>query len=122
VTDAMVEVWQADAAGEYRNGFGRVATGETGACAFDSIKPGRVPGPNGRLQASHVNVSIFARGLLKRVVTRLYFAGDAANGEDPILALVPEERRDTLMARPSDGQWILDVHLCGERETVFFDV
>jgi len=122
VTDAMVEVWQADADGQYRSGFGRLATDETGACAFDGVKPGRVPGPNGRPQAPHVNVSIFARGLLKRVVTRLYFAGDPGNGEDPILALVSEERRGTLLATQSEGQWILDVHLSGERETVFFDV
>lgn len=137
--DAMIEVWQANADGKYHHpedtqekaldpafrGFGRMATIEDGSCMFETIKPGRVPGWDNALQAPHLNVSVFSRGLLKRLATRIYFAGDAANGEDPVLALVPKERRDTLIAHPDpehSGVWRFDVHLCGEQETVFFDV
>jgi protocatechuate 3,4-dioxygenase alpha subunit len=111
--DAMLELWQADI-----GAFGRMPTDEQGACAFESVKPQRV-GP----QAPHINVSVFARGLLNRLVTRVYFAGDAANGEDTVLALVPSDRRETLMAHSGgDGLWNFEIHLCGEQETVFFDV
>ncbi|HEX4485703.1 MAG TPA: protocatechuate 3,4-dioxygenase subunit alpha [Terriglobales bacterium] len=139
VSDAMVELWQANAAGKYNHpedtqgnatdpqccGFGRLETSNDGICTFETVKPGRVPGNDGTLQAPHLSVSIFARGVLKRLATRIYFAGDPANDEDPILALVPVERRATLMAVanasiPSD--WHLDIHLCGEHETVFFDI
>ena len=84
-----------------------------------------MPGWSGILQAPHVNVSVFARGLLNRLVTRVYFADDPANMEDPVLALVPEDRRETLIAHPDRAQpglWNFEIHLCGERETVFFDV
>jgi len=135
----MIELWQADAEGNYNHpedpgsknvnaafrGFGRMPTGEDGACLFETIKPGQVPGPGGRLQSPHINVSVLGRGLLKRLSTRIYFAGDPSNEADPILALVPAMRRDTLMARPDStrpGHWSFDVHLCGEGETVFFDV
>jgi protocatechuate 3,4-dioxygenase alpha subunit len=137
--DAMVEVWQANADGKYNHpedtqekplnpffrGFGRMPTAVDGTCVFETIKPGRVPGPGDTLQAPHLNVSIFARGLLKRLTTRLYFAGDPGNAEDPVLALVPESRRTTLMAQPDSarsGGWIFDIKLSGEQETVFFDV
>jgi protocatechuate 3,4-dioxygenase alpha subunit len=139
VNDAMIEIWQANSEGKYNHpddrqeksldpacpGFGRMGTDENGACLFQTIKPGCVPGPADSRQAPHLNVSIFARGLLKRVVTRIYFAGESANASDPVLALVPQDRRDTLMARPDPAQpgaWLFDVHLCGERETVFFDI
>ncbi len=131
VPDAMVELWQADSEGEYVSheatfrGFGRLATSEDGSCTFETIKPGRVPGPGDRLQASHINLSVFSRGLLKRLSTRVYFSGEAANAEDPILALVPETRRETLFARPDParvGAWIFEVRMRGENETVFFDV
>jgi len=139
VNDAMIEIWQANAEGKYHHpddlqdkaidpdcgGFGRMATDETGTCIFETIKPGRVPGNDGELQAPHLNVSVFARGILKRLPTRIYFAGEATNREDPILKLVPEERRDTLIAQPvlhNRGHWRFDMHLCGEYETVFFDV
>jgi protocatechuate 3,4-dioxygenase alpha subunit len=127
VGDAMIELWQADAGGNYNpsDGFGRLPTNEDGACVFETIKPGRVPGPDGTLQAPHINVSIFARGLLQRLVTRIYFAGDPANQEDPVLALAPEDRRDTLMAYPDPkqpGVWRFEIRLRGECETVFFDV
>jgi protocatechuate 3,4-dioxygenase alpha subunit len=139
VNDAMIEIWQADSEGRYNHpadadsekrdpdcsGFGRMATDSEGACTFDTIKPGRVSADDGRLQAPHLNVSVFARGLLQRLASRIYFDGDPANGECPILALVPEERRSTLLAHPDSahpGRWHFDIHLCGSGETVFFDV
>ena len=113
LNDAMLELWQADI-----GSFGRLPTDEQGACVFETVKPGPVD-----RQAPHINVSVFARGLLNRLVTRGYFAGDAANGEDTVLALVPEDRRQTLMAQTSGEElWNFEIHLCGERETVFFDV
>jgi protocatechuate 3,4-dioxygenase alpha subunit len=118
-------MWQADADGSYSEGFGfaRVPTDGDGAFAFATTKPGRVQGPGGVLQAPHLSVTIFMRGLLRQLRTRIYFAGDPANGDDPILNLVDPSRRDTLMARPiSDAdvlQW--NVILQGADETVFFD-
>jgi protocatechuate 3,4-dioxygenase alpha subunit len=135
VPDAMIELWQSDFAGNYApqdstdrapfRGFGRQATAEDGSCTFETIKPGGVPGPGETVQAPHINVSILARGLLKRLSTRLYFAGEPANATDPVLALVPENRRATLLAQPDParaGNWIFDVRLRGEGETAFFDV
>ena len=138
VGDAIVEVWQANAHGRYAHpedtqdkplepgfkGFGRVATDDAGRFAFTTIKPGRVPAAGGGLQAPHVNVTIFMRGMLKQLVSRIYFPGDAANAEDPVLASVPAPRRDTLVAKPIPGRasalrW--DVILQGAGETVFFD-
>jgi protocatechuate 3,4-dioxygenase alpha subunit len=119
VDDAMIELWQADGDGRYGR-FGRLATNDDGACVFETIRPGR----DAMSQAPHINVSIFARGLLKRLATRIYFAGDAANNHDPVLALVAEHRRDTLMARRDTSNpvlWAFEIRLCGERETVFFD-
>jgi protocatechuate 3,4-dioxygenase, alpha subunit len=139
VNDAMIEIWQADCEGKYRRaleaqtngadpdciGFGRMATDAEGICIFETIKPGRVPANNGGLQAPHFNLLVFARGVLKHLFTRIYFVGDSANEECPILALVPPERRSTLMARhdpanPTD--WHFTLRLCGDDETVFFDV
>lgn len=139
VPDAMIEIWQANAEGRYAhpedtqqkpldpsfNGFGRLATDEQGRCVFETIMPGRVPGNDGTLQAPHINVAVFARGLLKRLATRIYFADSPTNTEDPILTLVPAERRSTLLAQPDAAEkdhWLFDIHLCGENETVFFDV
>jgi protocatechuate 3,4-dioxygenase alpha subunit len=139
VDDAMIEIWQADSEGRYSypadrdtngtdphwTGFGRLATDANGFCIFETIKPGRVPADAERLQAPHLNVSVFARGVLKRLVTRIYFADEPANGECPVLNLVPAERRSTLMARPdihNPGNWFFAIHLCGKDETVFFDV
>ena len=139
VPDAMVEIWQANADGKYDHpedtqekaldpacrGFGRMGTDAQGRVEFHTIRPGPVPGPGHRPQAPHLNVSLFARGLLKRLATRIYFAGDPANDEDFVLSLVPKERRDTLLAKPDParpGWWRFEVHLQGERETVFFDV
>lgn len=135
VPDAMIELWQADADGNYQqqastiaanfSGFGRLATTEDGSCAFETIKPGRVPGPDNKHQAPHINVSVLGRGLLKRLATRVYFAGEPANDQDPVLALVPESRRSTLLARPDPAQaggWVFEIRLRGEGETVFFDL
>jgi protocatechuate 3,4-dioxygenase alpha subunit len=119
VNDALIEVWQADAAGEYGY-FGRLCTNENGVSIFETVKPGSVEG-----QAPHLNVMIFARGLLKQLYTRIYFDGESSNGSDSVLALVPKNRRCTLMARPSQGDssvWNFDIRLCAECETVFFDV
>jgi protocatechuate 3,4-dioxygenase, alpha subunit len=138
VPDALVETWQADAEGRYPHpadgrpltsnsfrGFGRCATDANGRFHFLTIKPGRVPAPGSpRKQASHINVGVFARGLQTRVFTRIYFAGDAEQDGDPILALVPAERRATLIARPDParpGVFLFDIRLRGEGETVFLD-
>ena len=133
VPDAMIEIWQADGNGRYPGpgantpfkGFGRSETRGPGF-AFRTVKPGRVPGPNGRPQAPHINVSVFARGILRRMFTRLYFADEPANEADPVLALVPPDRRQTLIARRDgtvDGLplYVFDIRLQGEDETVFFD-
>ena len=139
IPDAMIEIWQADAEGKYNHpadwqekvadvecsGFGRLATDENGMCVFETVRPGRVAGNDGGLQAPHLEISVFARGVLNRLVTRAYFEGDPANLEDPILALVPAERRATLMAHADSrnaGDWRFEIRLCGEDETVFFDV
>jgi protocatechuate 3,4-dioxygenase alpha subunit len=137
VPDAMIEIWQANAAGRYASpddgrlnlpldegfiGFGRAATNEGGLYRFKTVRPGSVPGPGNSLQAPHIAVSVFGRGVIKRLVTRIYFEDAAENPSDPILALVPAERRDTLVARQVDDAWRFDIVLQGERETVFFDV
>jgi protocatechuate 3,4-dioxygenase alpha subunit len=126
VPDAMIEIWQADAAGRYADGssntgfigFGRASTGEDGVYRFLTIRPGRVDDE----QAPHIAVGVFGRGLIKRLATRVYFEDEATNADDPILALVPAERRDTLIARKVGDTWRFDIVLQGERETVFFDI
>lgn len=139
INDAMLEIWQADAQGRYANprdnralpntqfkGFGRSATDKDGVYSFDTIKPGSVPGPNGKSQAPHIVFGIFSRGMLRQIHTRLYFADEAGNGSDPILALVPEDRRGTLLAhkemRGDLPVYRFDIRVQGENETVFFDV
>lgn len=142
VPDSLVEIWQADADGSYVRpsspvtgdvrrmapeftGFGRLPTGTDGVCRFETIRPGRVADAQGLRQASHINVCLFARGLLRQLYTRIYFAGDPALARDTIYQLVPGERRDTLLAtRVTDEpcRWRFDVRLQGERETVFFDL
>ena len=135
VNDALIEVWQANAAGRYAHpddtqekpltpgfqGFGRSPTDDDGVFHFTTIKPGATPGPDGLMQAPHLAVTVFMRGLLRQLVTRVYFPGDPANATDPVLRLVPEERRATLIARPAaDGALEWDIHLQGPDETVFF--
>jgi protocatechuate 3,4-dioxygenase alpha subunit len=126
IPDALIELWQADGKGEYSSGgFGRLATSDEGVCVFETVRPGRVPGENGQSQAPHINVIVLARGLLRHFHTRIYFAGDPANAEDAALLLVPEDRRPTLIARPNpeqSGSWDFEIHLSGDRETVFFDI
>jgi protocatechuate 3,4-dioxygenase alpha subunit len=136
VNDAAVEIWQANSQGKYASpedtqdkavdprfrGYGRSLTDDAGAFRFRTIKPGRVPGPGGKLQAPHLNMTIFMRGLLKQLVTRMYFPDDAANADDAVLALVPAERRATLVAKKKgDGLLEWNVILQGRNETVFFD-
>jgi protocatechuate 3,4-dioxygenase alpha subunit len=136
VPDALVEVWQADAQGRYAqrspapgfSGFGRCASDEVGRFFFETIRPGAVPGPGGAAQAPHLNVVLGARGLPRLAFTRIYFADEPALARDPVLGCVPEARRATLLARPlregaPDGsaRYVFDIHLQGERETVFFD-
>ncbi len=126
VTDALVEIWHADPDGRYDaafQGFGRCATDEAGRFRFTTLKPGPVPGRGNTLQAPHVQISIFARGLLSHVTTRLYFQGEALNDTDPLLALVPAERRATLIGQPMEpSTWRLDIRLRGGAETVFLDI
>jgi len=118
MTDACVEIWQSSPAG-----FGRAATDGQGRFTFKTVKPEPVPGPGNALQAPHLAVTIFARGLLIHLATRFYFEGAAENENDPILGLVETARRGTLIARAAGpGVWELDFHLQGENETVFFEV
>jgi protocatechuate 3,4-dioxygenase alpha subunit len=135
VNDAVLEIWQADASGNYAHpddpsgkaptpgfrGFSRVATDENGAFRFMTVKPGSVAGPRGLPQAPHLLVALFMRGLLLHLVTRLYFPGEAQNADDPVLMLVPAERRQTLIARNSGEGLEWNVVLQGSDETVFFD-
>ena len=138
VPDALIEIWQADPNGNYAvsrssaehvplehefQGFGRSSTSEDGEYIFRTVRPGRVPGPGNSLQAPHIGVSVLGRGLLKRLVTRLYFTGGDGNDEDPVLSLVPEERRGTLMCSSAGEQrWRFDIILQGRGETVFFEL
>ncbi len=131
ISDALIEIYQADADGHYPvdraahagfSGFGRLATDIDGTCVFETIRPGLVEDEGGRAQARHINVCLFARGLLHELYTRIYFAGDPGLASDPLLGCVPEDRRRTLIASPeaATGTWRFDIHLQGEHETVFF--
>jgi len=135
VPDSMIETWQAgpdglfaparDRSGDERafRGFGRASAEPDGAFEFLTVKPGCVHGKDGQTQAPHIDVSVFARGLLKRVVTRAYFADEEdANAADPVLSALDPGRRETLIARPTADGYHFDVRLQGEGETVFFDV
>ncbi len=140
VTDAVVECWQADADGSFARpmgpnsssvpaftGWGRQPTNGDGVFSFETIKPGPVSGPDGRPMAPHVALWIVARGINIGLQTRLYFADEAdANATDWVLNKIADPlRRATLIARKEEGEvprYVLDIHLQGERETVFFDV
>ncbi len=140
VPDAMVEIWQANAAGRYNDpkddreelpldpetfpGFGRSGTDSGGQFSFVTVKPGPVPGPEDKLQAPHIMVSVFARGLLKRLVTRIYFPDEVeANALDPVLsAIEDEELRRTLIAREEGEAVRFDIHLQGDKQTAFFEL
>lgn len=137
IDDGLVEIWQADAEGRYPEpedagaapdgaerfvGFGRAATGPPGTFAFHTIKPGRVPGPDGRPQAPHILVGVMARGIMSRCWTRLYFDDEPSNAEDTVLARVPQERRATLIAKTvAPGVYRFDIVVQGGGETVFLD-
>ena len=141
VNDALVEVWQANAAGRYRHpadartdlpideaftGFGRCMTGKDGEFSFDTVKPGRVPGRGNQVQAPHISLIIQARGMLSHAFTRLYFSDEAAaNAEDAVLGSVEEARRGTLIAQREDTAggpvYTFNIVLQGDDETVFFD-
>jgi protocatechuate 3,4-dioxygenase alpha subunit len=136
VPDALIETWQADPQGRFVDPWQRGApSGPEGfrgfaRCGYElgdgrfeivTVKPGRVPGPAGTLQAPHIDVSVFARGMLNRVVTRIYFADEPdANAADPVLGEVPAARRGTLLAQPVAGGYRIDIRLQGDGETVFF--
>ena len=117
VPDALVEIWQTDQ-------FARCRTDPEGAFHFVVVKPGEIPGPHGRAQAPHLNVTVFARGLLRHLVTRLYFPEEkTANAADPVLQLITEaEARSTLVAAEAGGVLRFDIQLQGDRETVFFAI
>jgi protocatechuate 3,4-dioxygenase alpha subunit len=138
VSDGVFEVWQANSHGKYAHpedkrdlpleagfrGFGRIPTDANGMFRFTTIRPGRVPGADGKLQAPHIVVSVFARGVIKRLATRIYFPDEASNAEDAVLNQVPAERRSTLVARRvREGvlEWNVVIQ-GGESETVFFDI
>jgi protocatechuate 3,4-dioxygenase, alpha subunit len=136
VSDGLLEIWQANSHGKYAHpedrqakplergwrGFGRIPTDAKGAFGFSTIKPGRVPGPDGKLQAPHLVVAVFMRGLLKHLATRMYFPDETANAEDPILNLVPATRRATLVGeRRGKNSLEWNIYLQGGNETVFFD-
>ncbi len=139
VPDAMLEIWQADAQGRYAvpggplanaafRGFGRCGADADGGFAFDTVKPGAVADPDGIPQAPHILLCVFARGMLVHLFTRIYLDGEAANATDPVLVMVPQERRGTLIARRetaasgSPATYRFDVRLQGDQETVFFDI
>jgi protocatechuate 3,4-dioxygenase, alpha subunit len=120
IPDALIETWQADPDGRFGTafrGFGRAPTDDEGSWEIFTVKPGAL----GDGQAKHIDVNVFARGMLNRCVTRIYFA-DEDNAGDPVLSSVPDNRRDTLIARPTDDGYRFDVHVQGEGETVFFKV
>jgi protocatechuate 3,4-dioxygenase alpha subunit len=140
VPDAMVEIWQANRAGRYNDridaredlpldpetfsGFGRSGTDASGRFSFITVKPGPVPGPERSLQAPHIMVSVFARGLLKRLVTRIYFPDEQeANAYDPVLSSIEDaDFGSTLVAHEDEGGLRFDIHLQGENQTAFFEL
>jgi len=138
VPDHLIETWQADPDGRFADlhdygepselpgfrGFARSGA-EDGDGSFEiiTVKPGAVPAVGGALQAPHIDVTVFARGMLNRVITRIYFADEAdANASDPVLQAVPAARRHTLLAQPVEGGYQFDIHIQGPGETVFFEL
>lgn len=136
VLDNLIEVWGPDSNGLFADlcgyggpspvegfrGFARSGAEDgDGSWEVFTLKPGAVAGADGQMQAPHLDVSVFGRGMMQRCVTRIYFADEQdANAEDPVLATVPADRRSTLLARPTDDGYALDIHLQGPDETVFF--
>jgi protocatechuate 3,4-dioxygenase, alpha subunit len=137
IPDGLIETWQPDSKGRFADlrgsgggaepdafrGFARAATDDCGRYEIVTVKPGPVTGVAGELQAPHINVSVFARGLLHRCVTRIYFVDEqSANARDPVLCTVPSARRETLLAQVTDDGYRFDIRLQGPGETVFFDL
>jgi protocatechuate 3,4-dioxygenase alpha subunit len=138
IPDFLIETWQADAGGRFADMYGYGGASELagfrgfarygveqgdGTYEIVTVKPGSVPGLGGTIQAPHVAVSVFARGMLNRCVTRIYFGDEPeANAADPVLARVPTDRQPSLIAQPTSGGYAFDIHIQGERETVFFAV
>jgi protocatechuate 3,4-dioxygenase, alpha subunit len=136
VIDAIVETWQADPDGRFAHpddprgssrsafrGFGRCATDDEGVFTIVTVKPGSLPAGDGRVEAPHIDVSVFARGLLDRVVTRIYFPDEVdANAVDPVLMTLADTDRATLVALPDGGNLRFDIHLQGDHGTVFFEL
>ena len=139
VPDGLIELWQANGAGRYNHpedareeipledgfhGFGRSKTEDGGSFEFITVKPGPVPAPQGGMQAPHIEVSVFGRGILKRIATRIYFPNEAeANAADPVLNSIPEgQERESLIAVAEDGGLRFDISLQGEDQTAFLDV
>jgi protocatechuate 3,4-dioxygenase, alpha subunit len=136
VPDALVETWQADPEGRFAHpddprgkaaegfrGFGRCPTDAEGRYSILTVKPGSLPTPDGGFEAPHLDVSVFARGLLDRLVTRIYFPDEPANEHDPVLASIHDPAlRATLIATSTVDGWCFDIHLQGRHETVFFQV
>ena len=140
VPDALIEIWQANAQGRYNHaadqgaaqldssflGFGRSGTAEDGSYWFETIKPGLVPFDGERMQAPHICATVFSRGLLNHLVTRLYFEDEPGNALDPVLQCVPNDRRATLLARREARDTVVvyrfDIVLQGADETAFFNL
>lgn len=137
IPDGMIETWQPDSQGRFADlhgsgggaesdsfrGFARAATDDDGRYQIVTVKPGPVSGPGDEPQAPHIDVSVFARGLLHRCVTRIYFADEqGSNARDPVLNSVPSARRETLLAQPAGDGYRFDIRLQGAGETVFFDL
>jgi protocatechuate 3,4-dioxygenase, alpha subunit len=138
VPDHLIETWQPDPEGRFADAHGYGGASEMegfrgfarygvedgdGTYELVTVKPGRVPDRDGTLQAPHIDVTVMARGMLNRGVTRIYFADEPeANASDPMLARVPADRRATLLAQPDDGGYRFDIRLQGPGETVFFAV
>lgn len=137
IPDGLIETWQPDSEGHFADlhgsgggsdsggfrGFARAGTDDRGRYEILTVKPGPVSGAGDNVQAPHIDVSVFARGLLHRCVTRIYFADEReSNAVDPVLRTVPSERRETLLAQPGDHGYRFDIRLQGPGETVFFDL
>jgi protocatechuate 3,4-dioxygenase alpha subunit len=136
VPDAMLEIWQADAQGRFADpqdsraipnasfkGYGRCGTHVTGGYSFDTIKPGSVPGADGKPQAPHILLSVFGRGMTMQSTTRIYFDDEVMTATDEVVNIVPADRRATIIAKKTaPGVYRFDIHLQGDNETVFFDV
>ena len=136
VPDAVLEIWQADAQGRFADpqdsrglsnsswrGFGRSGTTDAGEYSFDTVKPGAVPGIDGKDQAPHIVMAVFGRGMTMQSMTRIYFEDEAATADDAVMNLVPADRRATIIAKKTaPGVYRFDIHLQGANETVFFDV